>query len=328
MKRWVACVWVFVLLSCVTEYKPEHAVGELTELVVITNKDIFQTYMDELDTIFSKPLYLPSKEEYFDYYYGSMVEFNKYRFRRNILIIGRLGEPLIDTLLPPEYRDMVASGEDFIFGYKDLFTAEQNILIIAVPSWKYLHDVLQKNGETIFNYFFNGVRRTLRGWLYGKGYNVKLSDYIKEKYHFAIKIPYGWQISFEDPAGKTIGFIRHMPERMIVIHWEDEPLGGWLTVDEIIALRNELGKKYLYGDYVDTSMTRTYFVQFAGYYAQKVEGIWQNDERVEGGPFRTYIFGTDTRTYVIDFHVFAPGEKKWYRLEQLELIVETFQPIL
>ena len=66
-------MWVFVLLSCITEYKPEHAVGELTELVVVTNKDIFQTYMDELDTIFSKPLYLPSKEEYFDYYYGCLL---------------------------------------------------------------------------------------------------------------------------------------------------------------------------------------------------------------------------------------------------------------
>lgn len=45
-----------------------------------------------------------------------------------------------------------------------------------------------------------------------------------------------------------------------------------------------------------------------------------------GGPFRSYGFynESDHRLYLMDYSVFAPGEKKWPFMRQLEAMARTF----
>jgi hypothetical protein len=45
-----------------------------------------------------------------------------------------------------------------------------------------------------------------------------------------------------------------------------------------------------------------------------------------GGPFITYCFydSSQGRRYLLDTHLFAPGEKQYFLMKQLELVANTF----
>jgi hypothetical protein len=83
---------------------------------------------------------------------------------------------------------------------------------------------------------------------------------------------------------------------------------------------------YLQGDEVVSERVREHDVDFRGYRARKLDGHWENEAKVMGGPFTTYCF-QDTATgthYMVDYNVFAPGRRKWPITGQMEWIVQTF----
>jgi hypothetical protein len=111
---------------------------------------------------------------------------------------------------------------------------------------------------------------------------------------------------------------------VLSIYWEDSS-NQQFTKEYAVKLREKLGKIYLEGDFVlDTLLYESYGV-FNSYPSIKLCGVWQNEEKIMGGPFRSYMFFGKGKLYFVDLHVFAPGEKKWFLLEQLESIATTFR---
>ena len=68
-------------------------------------------------------------------------------------------------------------------------------------------------------------------------------------------------------------------------------------------------------------------VDFNSRYAIRLDGVWQNEKHVMGGPFRSYGFydENDGRLYMIDLAVYAPGERKYQYIRQLDGIASTFE---
>ncbi len=316
------CIFLgFILLFSGCKLLPPRAGGKDTEIICVANKEVRNLLSQLLEEI----LYTPSPENRFVLKFVTDENFGIYKYRKNILICEKLGEPLIDTLLSREIKEKIKRGEANIFSKDDMWIRGQSVLIVGANNEDELKEIIKEKGDMIKNYFILKIMERFRKMMYEKGFREDLHFKHLTRYGFAIKIPYGWIVAKD--TFNFIKIIRHFPDRVISIYWEGKPRKRYLTKKEAIALRNYIGKNYYNGDFVYEKDLKFYYVKFKGFYAQKMEGIWQNDKEVMGGPFVTYFFSTDKRFYVIDMHVFAPGETKWTRLLQLEVIADTFEEL-
>lgn len=313
---WNLGLLVFILFyGC--QYQPPHAAGKDTEIITICQDSTYKLIEDELKSSLERVIYTPTTEYIFSITQIPPSKFNIHKFRKNILVIGKVGEGFIDSLLAEEAKQEKQRG-NYIFGETDLFVRGQALLIIATPEEITLKRVIIENRDLIFNFFGNGVRKRLKYSLYKDGAQFLG---LRGKYGFSISVPKGWIIK-EDKDG-FLSFMRHRPDRIISIYWQDKPYSE-IDKQKAIEMRNKIARRYFESDYVNHELTRFYKVKFHNRVAYKLDGVWQNDKRVMGGPFRSYIFNTEERFYFIDMHMYAPGVKKWYYLQQLEIICDTF----
>lgn len=319
-------LFVFLIFAgCISKYKPPHAVGKTTEVVVLCKDETWNTVDTLISDILEQEIHTPTTEQIFNIKKARLSEIDKFRYRKNCLILGVVGDEEIDSLISAGAMKKLLSGETYFFGGQDLFIKGQFVLIIETPTIYKLKEVIEINKEFIFNSYVDNVRRTIRDALYEDGSQKTVSDRLFKEYGFRVSIPKGWLVAKEEIG--FVEFIRHSPDRIISIYWETSPMDITTELNKNIAieLRNEIGNKYYDDDYVDTTSAQLYWVKFNDIAAGKLNGIWQNDKETMGGPFRSYIFSDKGRIYMIDMHVFAPGMKKWKYIEQLETIGETFK---
>ncbi len=312
---------IFLSFGCTSEYKPHRAVGKSTEIIVVSEPKVYSEVGSLLVQTLERVINTPTTEHIFNIRQITPDEFPEFLYRRNCLILGLIGDALIDSVLAPSSQKKLLAGESYVFGSERLFVSGQWVLVIAGPTLYKLKEVVDDNSELIFNYFAEGARKRIKESLYKAGYQEDLSQKLQSKYGFSIKIPKHWMVAKEGFG--FVEFIHHRPDRIISIYWEAKPKAE-LNKTQAIRIRDEIGANYYDGDFVEKELTKFYWVEFQGVRAGKLDGIWQNDEKVMGGPFRTYFFWKEGRFYVIDFHIFAPGEKKWKWLQQLEVICGTF----
>ncbi|MFA5033388.1 MAG: DUF4837 family protein [bacterium] len=318
----VLCFFIFA--GCITQYKPPAAAGKTTEVIVLCNDANWTEISDLIPKVLEREIYTPTTEKVFDIKKVLPSEINKYKYRKNCLVLGIVGDEIIDSLLAKSAMKKLLAGEEYMFGGQDFFVKGQFFLIIAAPTIYKLKEIIENKSDVVFNYFVENVAKTIKNDLYKDGYQKTVSEKLLKDYGFTISVPRGWKVVEE-----KIGFVelaRHSPDRFISICWETTPLNATteLNLNAAIEFRNKIGVKYYDGDYVDTTFAKFYQVNFHNSLAGKLDGIWQNDEQVMGGPFKTYFISAEGRLYTIDMHIFAPGYKKWKFLQQLELIIDTF----
>ena len=69
--------------------------------------------------------------------------------------------------------------------------------------------------------------------------------------------------------------------------------------------------------------------KFLGREAQITRGLWENESKVKGGPFRNYTFydPLTRRVYMIDLAMYAPQNDKLPYLHRMDVIAKTFRTI-
>lgn len=321
MKPGLFILFLFILSGCAPKIGP--AGGPQTEIIVFADKEIYRLMEDRLSFSLEKELFLPTREEVFTLIPKSPVELSLFNRRRNLLFIGIIGNPLIDNLLSESARMDVDEGKAFVFGEKDVYAISQSVCVVTARDRDELERVVGEKGEEIFSFFFHAVKDRIEETIYGDGYQKELARRLLLSYNFSVNIPYGWGIE-EYGEMRVIKIHRRFPDRFITIYWEYSPR-EMLTQQEICDIRDNIFFRLGEGDRVNREMSRLFNVDFQNMSVQKMDGIWENDELIMGGPFRTYVFSTDHAFYFLDMYVFAPGEKKWFALEQLETIISTWQ---
>ncbi len=312
---------IFLSLGCTSKYKPHRAVGKSTEIIIVSTSTVYSEVESLLIQTLERVIHTPTTENIFNIRQITPDEFPKFKYRKNCLIIGLIGDALIDSVLAPESREKILAGESYVFGSEGLFAPGQWVLVIAGTTASKLKEVVSSNSNLIFNYFTKGVRKRIKESLYENGHQEDLSQELYSEYGFSIKVPKNWIITKKEFG--FVEFIHHRPDRIVSIYWKAKPKME-LSKTQAINIRNKIGAEYYDGDCVDKKLTKFYWVEFQGIKVGKLDGIWKNDEKITGGPFRSYFFWKEGRFYVIDFQIFAPGEKKWKWLQQLEVICGTF----
>jgi len=317
--RVLVSVWLLVSLAgCKIG---QEAGGRETDVVVVCGDEDWEDVGPILTEAFSVTEKTLHEQRVFDLVRARAQDLELYRFRKNLILMGNLESDVFEDVLSEDARVMVASGESYMFGSLDGWITGQIVVMIVAPPGKSLSDIVALAGPSAFKYFNEHCLERIRTRIYSEGIEEALKVRLRQAYGWTMDLPMGYKVADEDSSGGFVSFIRHNPERVILVYWGfDKGERSWIDI------RNVMGLRYLQGDEVLPERVRQRGADFRGYTSRRLEGHWENEEKVMGGPFVTYCF-QDTVSgmyYMVDYNAFAPAKKKWPILGQLEWIARTF----
>ena len=164
--------------------------------------------------------------------------------------------------------------------------------------------------------------------LFKRGEQKDLEREIQGEFGFRIRIQHDYIVTQKNDSLAFVRFMRYLPERWFAVVWGALPADGELTPELIYNRRREIGAAFLdpvmsYDDRWTAEPTT-----LAGRPATLIRGLWATLDPTGGGPFFTYGVAVpeQSRYYLIDGAVFAPGQEKVPVLWQLDAIARTFDP--
>ncbi|HHE05079.1 MAG TPA: DUF4837 family protein [candidate division WOR-3 bacterium] len=307
--------WIILfIIGCSGSNILPHAAGGRDMAVIIAPSG--SLYGQMLKPYLAKPLYFPSKEEVYRVIISTPEALKNYRYWRNVILIGWDGT-YIDTLISPGAKKIVDAGKG-LFSEQDLWVREQTVVLLAGKNKKSVKGLILKYGDTIYQILRSAEKKRMKKIIYMNGFEKRESGKMLHLLGASYNIPLGYAHSVQDV--RIMAYIRHFPDRIVTLYFEE---GSKLK--DPISLRDRLFKKYFEGDFVLKDYTKIDTVRFQGRKALRVIGIWQNEEKVMGGPFISYMFVKDGILYFLDGHVFSPDKKKWPYLDEVDIILHTFR---
>ncbi len=330
MKNIFFFLTAIALLSGCSKKQPI-AGGQRDVIVVLAQDNIWENTKNNLKKSLEQEVFTPNRETVYELMHGLPENLDSYVYGKNLLLIGYLSamdesSKLISNLLTDEAKEMVKKKQAFMFDKENPWATGQYLLVIASPGKPKLENIIDENKDIIFDYFEQSSLKRAKWLIYSAGREKEKEEKFESQFAFSVELPIGFFWKEEDSIKTFVKLVRQFPLRLISIGWKDTETEG-LSLEKAIQMRDSVASLYFDRDFVDTAMTKGMDVEFLGRKAYKIEGIWKNDDKVMGGPFRTYFFNepAQKRFYLIDIHVYAPGRKKWFYLKELEAVASTFQ---
>lgn len=316
MKKLLLYLSVFAILvnsGCKGGRALPQSAGRRDDVILIVPDEI---KTDSLKKVLEHSEYYPSREEVYRVSEYPPPQLSQYKYWRNIVIVGSLGDTYIDKLLSEESKRSIEEGGGLLYE-EDLWVDLQSVAIIAGRDREETQKLVNQYGETIYQLFRDKERERFEKVLYLDDFQRQESEKMEKLLGASFRIPLGYRISKEEEHFMT--YIRKSPDRLVTLYYRIE------SILDPVKFRDSLFALYFEGDSVYAPMTRICEVRFDKIRAYKIEGVWQNMEKVMGGPFISYVFEKDGIWYFLDGHVFVPGKKKWVYLEEVDIILHTFE---
>jgi len=293
------------------------SVGRSRDILVVT------PYKDSLEIDISFVLeeihYTPQPEKEFKLKYIPLDKFEAYS-RYHAIFLLLLPK---DAIYQKYFKGLKTQDEFTLYKMDTVFAKNQTVLLLVGKDIKSLRRGIRKYRETIRYIFKQRLLKRLYAYTFIRGYNQTAMEKVK-KYGFFIQIPKNFVLVEKNAPSKFIYLVAHNPDRNIFIYWQEKPRK--IEPERLFPLRDSLTAFFYDGDYVERSLSTFREWNFKGYKGYRLEGVWQNERFTIGGPFVSYVFSTDKRFYFIDGIVFEPGKKKLSFLNQVEVILSTFEP--
>ena len=174
---------------------------------------------------------------------------------------------------------------------------------------------------------------------YQTGNNHELEDEIAASFGIKMRIPGSFQKILYEPKTNTV-WLRSDDREVIsslLIHRRKYSDEKQLSYEGIKAIRNEVGKiieSPIEGSYMQINdVDLPLFVEkktINGHYAVQARGIWEMVKDFKGGAFISNLLLDEDNNELIfvDGFLYGPGlDKKRNRMQELELIISTVQPL-
>jgi len=323
------------------------ASGDPGEIVIIMNKkkydgplgqaikDVFQEYTDGL--IRREPMFTIRVVEPF--------EFNRiFKIARNLVYVTSFeGNSASDKWLKDIYsessRKMIFEDPSrFMQNTNNQYAKGQNVMQLFGKDDATLIENITKNKQLIQNFFNiaekNRIAKELRMSTESRGLLAEVS----RELDFKMKIPAGYEMAkLED----DFMWVRTLPpvgaSKNLIVYFKPYEDQSEFTHENVIKLRNEVGKKYVYGDpenpdsYMTTEEVYVKPVQsntdFNGRFAVETRGVWKTNNLSVGGTFISYTFVDEasSRLYYIEGFVIHPSEDHRELIREMDALLSTFQ---
>jgi len=202
----------------------------------------------------------------------------------------------------------------------------QTMVVVAGPDSTAILGLLGAEADNLYARADSMVTQRTGDILYLNGDDRSMGVYLDSRYGWTVRIPKGFKAA-EDRKNRVVKLVStdtQQPARLFLAYWAPTNLA---SPDPAYCLRLRARLAWLYydEDRVDTASTTVSEVTFQGRKAVRIEGIWQNEKHLIGGPFFTFCFVEKGRFYLLDGIVFAPGMDKSPWLHQLEAMMLTFR---
>lgn len=308
-----------------------HSIGGRDEVILIAPGG-FQ--VDSFIRDLEKAEYYPTEEKIFNVKVVSLSEFDRYKFWRNLIVVGNSGQKYIDNLLSENAEEELKEGPQ-VFLEKDLWVRLQTVIVIVGKNIEETQKLLNRSGKSIYKTLRKEEKERYTKVVYMNGYQKEETEDMQNLLGASFDLPFGYKLVKNESDFLT--YARRNPDRMVTlltrieaiknpIKFRDSLFGEYFNGDEIfmdsisVITKNEKGRLL--------SLVSLDTIRFKGTETLELRGIWYNDEvkgGPMGGPFISYIFEIGGVWYFIDGHVFAPGKKKWPFLEEVDIILNTFR---
>jgi len=302
---------------------------------VMADSTDWQALQGDLRTTYERVVRTPQAEKTFKLRYVTEDDFMRYtRFKYLVLAAtlestGRVGKIVQRVCSDPVVRQGVENGEHYMFIERDQWSRDQLMLILVSKDIPTLKKKIADNRTFLYNIFDSDFKEYLLKTMYKKREKKDIEKDLLIKYGWNFRVQHDYFLAQEFPDEGFVWFRRLYPERWIFVRWIDggdtTNLDSWWVIKE----RNRIGSQYYGGDRVAEKYLFSPRSTFLGRPAQVTTGLWENDAKVAGGPFRNYTFydALSKRLYMIDIAVFAPGEDKLPYLRRLDIMAHTFKTI-
>jgi hypothetical protein len=327
----ILLVLIFKINGCKKVSLP-HSIGGRDEVILIAPDEFkVDSFINQLERV----EYYPTEEKVFNVKRVGISEIDRYKLWRNVIIVGNFEESYINDLLGTDAKEELKKGAQ-LFLEKDLWVRLQTAVIITGVSTEETQGLLNRSAATIYRVLREEERERFASVVFMQGYQKKETKKMETLLGASFKIPLGYRLAKDEDG--FMSYIRKNPDRLVTLLYRVEPIknpirfrdslflehfnGDEVVVDSIPITTTEDGAfRYLKLTSLDT-------VKFKDVKAVQIKGVWKNDKLKGGpmgGPFVSCIFQKDGIWYFLDGHVFAPGKKKWPFLEEVNIILDTFE---
>ncbi len=298
-------------------------VGRLQDVYLFS--DYADLIKEPISAILGEEVLTPQPEKIFHLRYRPLSQFLNFSKFHTVLLVGTISDTLLEKFLGQNKAVVERDTYAFFLVQPEPERPEPkpHLFLFVAKDREGLKSGLMKYKERIRYSLEDRLSRLIHSLTYSRGENEKIATRLKEKYGFSIKVPKGFYLQEKYGAGNFIYLFAHYPDRSLFFYWAEQERE--ITPNEIILLRDSLTALYYDGDYVARKYTTYTQAKFLNRPAIKLQGVWQNDKEVIGGPFVSYAFNFQGRFYLIDGTLFNPGKKKLKNLLQLSVILSTFQ---
>lgn len=323
-----------LLTSCDTR---KDAVGSEDKILVVADSTEWLMLQDSLRGVFEKIRLTPQPEKIFTLQKVEANNLAKIKHWKNILLVGTLQTSgpigsLLDNALDSEAKKRVEQDSAFVFVQNNSWAINQILMVLVARDLETLNRRLSVEKALLFKIFDNQVNKVIQGQMYRLKEQKELNTQLQKKYGWHVRVQHDYFIALEDDTNKVVwlrrfGMGESGSQRWMLVHWIDAADPALIEDPQwIINLRNQLTAKYYQGDQVRPEFSSSEIINFLDRRAMRVDGLWENNTVMVGGPFRTLVFyeESDGRIYMIDLAVLAPGEKKLPFMRQLDIMAHTF----
>jgi hypothetical protein len=297
--------------------KPRSA-GDDAALYVVCDPVNWQVLEAALRTTFEKTVITPQSEKLFEVFWVAPDQFNTYATRGNLVILGILNQEgeinaQVGNMLAEQVKQKVIEGSAFYFTKESPWAKGQLLVVLADTSPELLAAKLASNKSLLYNIFYDRLVESQKIEMFALNEQTELSEKFLQQFGWSLRVQHDYQIQYQRPDNRFVMLRRSMPgiERWLFVHWIEDADPGWIDKAWVSKTRDKLTAKFYENDRVEPDYLEAGNVMFAGHPAYLVKGLWTNDQKVAGGPFRNYAFydANSDRIYMVDIAVYHPSGK-------------------
>lgn len=363
MKKLIPLLFImFWVVSCASEPKTEEekeaakarnekllpdASGEYGEVVIVMNK---KRWKGELGVALKEAFHgdipgLARKEPYFTTRVIEPSEFNRiFKLAKNLVYVttfeatNSADRYLQNTFTEDAKQKAMADPELFMNTGENQYAKGQKILRLFGKDQRSLIANLKENKQLIRNFFNIAERERLARELRMSQATRTVVDGLRSKFGYSIKIPGSYELAMSE---QDFMWARYLPpvgaSKNLFVYFKEYESQDEFSHENIIKLRNEIGKQYIFGDpenaesymtteekYVPISQRN---ISFDGKYTVETKGAWKTNNLSVGGSFVSYTFLDEStnRLYYIEGFVIHPNEEHREVIRELESLLTTFR---
>lgn len=294
---------------------------------------------------------LPQPENWFSPSLIASENFNSlHKKHKSIMILitgdqSKLKSDIEDILSVDEMHELMQ--ENHLLVKEDVWSRPQIVMLLHAANDNQLADLIKSKSDEIIDKLDEAEEMRLVELMYPPSRDKKETKNLQDRMGFAFMVPDGYKLATmvtgEDHDLKKAGIaslawyrldtkksISNLMEYSKAVKNIDE----MMKVEEIIKVRNEVGKVFVdgpsKGSYMQVEQqnaeVQTKEVKIEGHLALKLTGLWKIVGDQMGGPFVLYAIpdSENNRIIYLDGFVYAAGSKKKPFIKRVETALKTF----